>query len=156
MLATLPGMNAWGRAREALLLGTITVVSGGGGCSFAFVDAAPSNAAALPYFDCTSGRLAPNADAAMAGLFALGVIGATTDSPSTSDTDGAFVAGAVALGMLSSAVYGWRTTARCREAKAELAARARWPVAPAVGDPWTGDGSELLSAPSPAPGVSSP
>ncbi|MEO5767268.1 MAG: hypothetical protein ABIS92_02865 [Polyangia bacterium] len=134
----------------AVWLPTLAITGGSvgqAGCSFAFVDAPPARATSLPYFDCTSSRLAPNADVALAALFALTAIGAASDSQTSADMGGELTATALGAGMLVSAIHGWKVTADCREAKRELAARLQEGGASSrffLTDPWWGNGTDLL------------
>lgn len=125
----------------------------------------------LPYFDCTSGRLAPNIDVGVAALYSLVAMGALADANSTTSGDRASLLGSAVLlvgGFGASAVYGYRRTAECRVAKSELADRlnrAAWnrPGIPNV-DPWQADGPPpypagavpATPAPTPAPSQTGP
>jgi hypothetical protein len=108
------------RRRAGLAAGAIalTAVSG---CSLAFVDAPPRDHASRHFFDCTTSMLAPGLDATMAGIMALGVVGAMSDGShdSTSVVDGTLVA----AGALASATYGYLRVSRCRDAKERLSER---------------------------------
>ena len=111
------------------------------GCSFAFVTGPPANHAQLPYFDCTSSRLAPALDAALSMLMALNIIAlaTTTDAewaqrsnctrgdskcPSISRRGTMAIDGAVGIASAAGAVYGWGKTSECRRARAEQAVHA--------------------------------
>ena len=149
-LANVPGMVRVARVLWLTVWLPSLAITGGAamqaGCSFAFVDAPPARATALPYFDCTSSRLAPNADVALAGVFALTAIGAASDSQTSADTGGEFTAAALAAGMLVSAIHGWKVTAECRAAKRALAMRLQDGGSGGVflTDPWLGNGTDLL------------
>jgi hypothetical protein len=106
------------RAGLAAAAIALTAVSG---CSLVFVDAPPRDHASRHFFDCTTSMLAPGLDATMAGIMALGVVGAMSDGShdSASAVDGALVA----AGALASATYGYLRVSRCRDAKEKLSER---------------------------------
>ena len=153
------------------LAGTLTLASVTPGCSFIFMETAPSDHVKLAYFDCTSTYGLPVAD----GFIALsGVIGAaSTLSQSKQDyadkNNGAnrnVAAGAdIALAgvLVASAVYGVVQTARCDRAKEELKARIlapslRPPAAPPLQlpPPLPPAPTAPPPAPTPPPAVSPP
>jgi hypothetical protein len=109
-------------AVSATLLGLLAVASTGG-CSFLLADAPPARHSELPYFDCTSSRWLPNVDLTVAALYA--VVAVTTLSQPSATRENDAVAGSLLLtgAFGSSAIFGYRRTAACREAKAELAER---------------------------------
>jgi hypothetical protein len=100
------------------------------GCSFMFVNGAPSNHANLSDFDCVADHGAPAADVTgtvVTGILAAG-LAAVDDDPS--DPDGGEVGigfpiafGALAVLHLSSAVYGFANVRSCDDAKKQLAIR---------------------------------
>lgn len=146
----------------AILALSLTLGSGTG-CSFAFTDAPPARHAELPYFDCTSSRFMPNADLAVAALYAVMAVTTLSKPSERRDTD--LVGGSLLMtGVFgTSAVHGYRRTAACREAKAQLAERMgrrqreeeeRRLYMP---DPWQAEGPPPAAAspyivPAPVPG----
>ena len=107
--------------RQAGLAACAIALTAGSGCSLAFVEGPPPDHASRHFFDCTSSMLAPGLDATMAGIMALGVVGAMSDGShdSTSAVDGTLVA----AGALASATYGYLRVSRCRDAKEKLSER---------------------------------
>jgi len=91
------------------------------GCSVAFVDRPPANHASLPYFDCTSSRLAPATDTVLTGLLGLAALGSVTDG--TRDATATVEITALAAAALGSAAYGYMNVSRCRDAKDALRER---------------------------------
>jgi hypothetical protein len=108
------------RRRGGLAAGAIALAAFSG-CSLAFVDAPPRDHASRHFFDCTTSMLAPGLDATMAGIMALGVVGAMSDGSrdSASAVDGTLLA----AGALASATYGYLRVSRCRDAKEKLSER---------------------------------
>jgi hypothetical protein len=94
------------------------------GCSYLLVDGPPAGHEQMRYFDCTSSRAAPIADAIIAGVY--GVSG-TAMASEVRDTDGGatvLVASlAIAAVEAASAVHGFRKTSECADAKRGLTAR---------------------------------
>jgi hypothetical protein len=99
----------------------VVALSGGLGCSLVFVDRPPANHASLRYFDCTSSRLAPIADATLAGLMTLATIGTTSDRPQ--DPRATVEVGVLTAGAVASAIYGFAGVQRCHAAKEGLSRR---------------------------------
>jgi hypothetical protein len=132
------------RRRAGLAAGAIALTAFSG-CSLAFVDAPPRDHASRHFFDCTTSMLAPGLDATMAGIMALGVVGAMSDGShdSTSAVDGALLA----AGALASATYGYLRVSRCRDAKEKLSERLL--DMPYLGAP----PPSLAGAPQPAAGA---
>jgi len=109
----------------------LVVAQLGAGCSFAFVSGPPPNHPQLPYFDCTSSRVAPVLDGVWTALQTLNLLAAAT----TSDADWeenfkidrqlamGLYGGFAALG-LAGFYYGWTRTSECRAAKTQLRMRA--------------------------------
>lgn len=141
------------RALEALALAVCASVGvGAGGCSFVMVDAPPARHETLPYFDCTTSRLAPAVDGVLS-LVAMSV----TISAASDDSEGsqgmAVAAATLAGAALASAAHGMVRTEHCIDAKKALQARAlRLPPPPVpmptgapAPDPW------LASGPPPFP-----
>jgi hypothetical protein len=151
-------MRTW---HAAALVATLTFGSGTG-CSALFVDAPPPVHARSMYFDCTSSRVAPGIDVALASIFALSAVAALSDPHETNQQ----LVGTVAFagGLTASAVYGMRLTGECRQAKSELAARfhralgPEWnPAVPPGSDPWQSAGPPPpLGPPAPASPPSTP
>jgi hypothetical protein len=104
-----------------LALATVVALSGSLGCSLMFVDKPPANHASLRYFDCTSSRLAPVADATLAGLMGLAALGSTSDTQQDARTT--VEVSVLAAGALASAVYGFVNVGHCRDAKEGLSRR---------------------------------
>jgi hypothetical protein len=144
----------------AVLMGALTLGSGSG-CSFLFTDSPPARHTELPYFDCTSGRWAPNIDLTVAALYAL--VAVTTLSQPSERRESDVVGGSLLLtgAFGGSAVYGYQRTAACREAKAQLAERmARFQRDEynrrlQTPDPWQAEGPPPAAGapPPPAPGA---
>jgi len=107
--------------RQAGLAVAAIALTAGAGCSLAFVEGPPKDHASRHFFDCTSSLLAPGLDATMAGIMALGTIGAVSDGShdNTTVVDGTLLAAAA----LASATYGYIRVSRCREAKDALGER---------------------------------
>ena len=102
------------------------------GCSFAFVHGPPPHHEQSPSFDCTSYVVAPVLDAVWAGLNGFGAINAAATDQATWDARTSTSRGgviAVGLGWLvlsgASAIYGFKTTADCRAALADLELRTK-------------------------------
>ena len=95
------------------------------GCSFAFVEQAPTGWDREQYESCTDGKALPAMDLNLTLGFASGTIGAivtTSSQPSSSSSGGNSTASAIgllggALGLISgvSSGYGFVQTAECRE-----------------------------------------
>ena len=120
------------------LVATLILASATGGCSFAFVNGPPPNHRQLAFFGCTSGNTIPTLDLAVGALSAVDAVVAGTGGGSSSSTTGSskadaitFAASAVLLG--ASAAYGYKKTAECRDAEAELVRRT--PPTPTLGPP---------------------
>jgi hypothetical protein len=100
------------------------------GCSLAFVERAPAQAATLRYFDCTSSRTAPVLDTVGAGFYGVSTVIAVSVSEDEFDRHGVSKLATVALNLAISAlfgagaIYGYRETARCADAKRGLSGRA--------------------------------
>jgi hypothetical protein len=148
-----PGASALLRALAALSL-----IGGAGGCSFLFSQGPPPGHESLPYFDCTSTRLFPVLDLALAGVFSSATISAATDS-SEGSANAAVVSAVVAGTAFVSAARGLVVAEHCIEAKRALEVRALsaptsslrgFAAAPGPGpDPWLAAGPP----PSPIPGT---
>ena len=122
------------------------------GCSVAFTDGPPAAHATMPYFDCTSSNLAPNLDITMAGLFGLATLGASSDTQSSDTRQAEVTMVVMTAGLLASAVYGWKVTGACRDAKNALSVRLmNQPNGPAFRDAWMGNNQDVLRVPASAP-----
>jgi hypothetical protein len=113
-------------------MAALALLTGGGGCSFMFADRPPAHHESLPYFDCTSSRLYPVVDLALAGLVLPATISASTD-PSDGSAQAAVTVAALAGVALASSIHGFAVTDRCIEAKQALAARLNAPAWPPAG-----------------------
>jgi hypothetical protein len=130
-----------------------------GGCSLIFLDGPPPRHETLQSFDCTSSRVAPVLDAALAGLLATATISAATDD-SAGSAAGAVMAASLAGAAMAASAHGFVQTEHCAAAKGALQARAVAPafargpfVTPAPGrgvDPW------LAAGPPPFPAFPAP
>jgi hypothetical protein len=164
MIALSSGMRRTNGRAGAFAL-ALCVASTGSGCSYLFVDVAPARTQQqVPRpFACTTSNTWPTTDVVLSGISVLEGIGAlaeTTDANSgygsgdkTANYVVAGVAAASAALFAASAASGYRHTAECREATAELMNRlylnqpgqgyAPNPYAPALPglpqpyDPWT-------------------
>jgi len=94
---------------------------GSSSCSLLFVTEPPPNHQRLPYFDCTSSRLAPVIDTVLATTYGLAAAGTLSVEPNS--TQAVLPLVALAGGLVASAVVGFRQTEACRDAKAELTER---------------------------------
>jgi len=129
-----------------------------GGCSFAFVNGPPPQHQQLPYFDCTSSRVAPVLDTIFTALQVLNVGLAVSDNdaewedrfggdaPIARKPSIALYAGLAALGA-AGAYYGFTKTGECRDAKLQLMMRAGQQQQPGTWPP-----PAAAPAPAPAPG----
>ena len=164
MLALSLGMRRTNRRVGALAL-ALCVASAASGCSYLFVDAPPPRSQQPPRpFTCTTSNTWPTVDVVLSGVAVLEGIGALTDTTDansgyssgdrTANYVNAGVAAVSAALLATSAAAGYRQTAACREATAELMNRLYMsqpagspsPYAPGLTqpyDPWT--------APPPAP-----
>lgn len=142
------------------------------GCSFVLVSGPPANHRELPVFECTTSRLGPGLDVIWTALQALNL--ATALSSSEAEWDENFGGSAPlsrsasiplysALGVLGAAgmYYGFSRTGRCRDAKAELAARTMqpsgYPTQPGAGTwPPPQQPSQPLPPPPPPPPADQP
>jgi hypothetical protein len=156
------------------LCATLILMSATGGCSFAFVSGPPPNHKQLNFFGCTSSNTVPTLDLVGGALFLIdGVAAATGGSASgsgstaTGSTKGdviTFAAGAALLG--ASAAYGYKKTAECRDAEADLVRRTpptptlapvRYLPPPVPYDPWLPHPAVVPVAPTPpAPAPAAP
>jgi len=136
------GLTLRRRAGGAAAAIALTAVSG---CSLAFVEGPPKDHASRHFFDCTSSLLAPGLDATMAGIMALGTVGALSDGSNDKSqvVDGTVLAAAA----LASATYGYIRVSRCRDAKDALSERLL--DMPYLGVPPTG----MPGAPQPLAGA---
>lgn len=117
------------------------------GCSFVFVEGPPRNHRQLPYFACTSSRVAPIIDGGLAALLALNMI--LTAVTSEADWNEAYdgdpplgrgavigIDAALVAAYGAGAWFGFTRTSRCRAAKVELMGRVgaqppgTWPPQP--------------------------
>lgn len=142
--------------RHAAALVAVLTFGSGVGCSALFVDAPPPVQARAMYFDCTSSRVAPGTDVVLASIFAANAVAALME-PGRDNTP-VLTTGAIAVGLGASAVYGFRVTDECRQAKGELAARLNpafapqwYPGGPPPGGPWQVPGPVAPPAVAPAP-----
>ena len=128
------------RRRAGLAAGAIalTAVSG---CSLAFVDAPPRDHASRHFFDCTTSMLAPGTGCdGLAGIMALGVVGAMSDG--TRDVDvGRRWSGCWPAGALASATYGYL------QVPAAARPRRRWRRGCSTCPTWAFRRPDLLGAP---------
>jgi hypothetical protein len=129
MIALSPGMRRTNGRAGALAL-ALCVAGSGSGCSYLFVDAPPARVPQPRPFTCTTSNSWPTIDVVLSGISVLEGIGALTstvgangsvsNSDRTADYVGAGVAAASAALFAASAAAGYRHTAECREATAEL------------------------------------
>jgi hypothetical protein len=151
------------------LVATLILASATGGCSFAFVNGPPPNHRQLSFFGCTSGNTIPTLDAAVSALAVVDAVlagsGQTTTDSSTGSRKGdviTFAATAALLG--ASAAYGYKKTAECRDAEAELVRRTPptpifvpSPYRPPVPyDPWVPHPAVAPVAPAAPPAAAAP
>lgn len=94
------------------------------GCGFLFTKAPPEDYQRLNSFNCTESDAAPVLDVVWGGLNVLGVLAVASDPDAYANPDQAVVIG-LGWGVLStaSAVHGFNNTKKCRQARAEAAAR---------------------------------
>ena len=116
------------RVAAPLVMCTLLLATGGGACSYAFVDGPPTAHRQMNYFTCTTSNTLPTTDVVLGGLFLVSAIeaGASTASPSQQNakiSGAVVVVGGVAALFIASAVYGYSKTSECREATSELQAR---------------------------------
>jgi len=128
-------------AAGPVLLGLAGLASGG--CSLLFVDGPPANHQSLPYFDCSSSRLAPVTDLVLAGLEGIGTFAAYSDGNGLRSDSDVIVPALVAALFAASGVVGLQRVSRCDEAKSLLMMRSlestrRSPPPPfrPAADPW--------------------
>jgi hypothetical protein len=132
------------------------IVVGGSGCSFAFVSGPPANHAQLPYFDCSTSRVAPALDTVLTVIQAiriaydLSLTQAEYDAKDLPIARNADIAIGVGLGVLGAAGmwYGFSKTAECRAAKEQMMMRS---VNPAMPPPMMPPPSGQLPPPAPMP-----
>jgi hypothetical protein len=131
----------------AALIGALAVA--GAGCSFIFSEGPPPAHSELATFDCGDSRAPPIVDAVAAAGFALLSYSTAASVDQTTGADdrrqarvGAVVFAGASVLDLASAVFGFSTSARCREAKRmraldlETARRLPWPYGePPEGEP---------------------
>lgn len=133
----------------------------GGGCSALFVTAPPPRHEKLRYFDCTTSNFAPVADVVVTALEGIALLGMLADSQGSGPGGEVAVnlAGGVIFG--ASAVWGFKATESCREAKAEMIERfdrrEETPVAPTRSriSPWEMPPASGWEAP-PVPALAPP
>jgi hypothetical protein len=150
------------------LVATLILTSATGGCSFAFVNGPPPNHKQLSFFGCTSSNSIPTLDLAAGALSLVDAVAAGTGGSGSSATGSGkadlitFAAGAALLG--ASAAYGYKKTAECRDAEAQLVLRT--PPAPTLApspfyappvpyDPWVPHPA-VAPAPTPPPSAAPP
>ncbi|HEY4394180.1 MAG TPA: hypothetical protein VGP64_08960 [Polyangia bacterium] len=150
-----------------VLVATLILASAAGGCSFALVNGPPPEHRQLSFFGCTSSNTIPTLDLAVGALSVVdAVVAGSGGGPSNSTTGSnkgdaiTFAATAALLG--ASAAYGYKKTAECRTAEAELVRRT--PPAPVLApqpylrppvpyDPWL---PHPAATPAPAPAALGP
>jgi hypothetical protein len=99
-------------------------------CSFAFVDRAPAEPTTPRYLDCTSNRTAPVLDTIGAGFYGVSTAIMASVSEDEFERHGVSKLTTVALNLgitalfSAGAIYGYRETARCADAKRNLSGRA--------------------------------
>jgi hypothetical protein len=127
----------------------LALAVGGAGCSFIFSEGPPPAHRELATFDCGDSRAPPIVDAVAAAGFALLSYSTAASVDQTKGADdqrqarvGAVVLAGASVLDLASAVYGFSTSAGCREAKRtraldlETARRLPWPYGePPAGEP---------------------
>jgi hypothetical protein len=87
------------------------------GCSWIFVDRLPENHGSRREYDCTTNRTAPVVDTILTATN-LGSSLYVAGQDNVKNKEAAVTLGlAVAVAWASSAVYGYRATSECREAK---------------------------------------
>jgi hypothetical protein len=124
-------LPAWARARA---IGLVLTVAGQAGCSFAFVEPPPVDHARRRFFDCSTVVAPPIVDSVLASLGVLSLAGAAGESEADAQRNGTTRAATVASAVVllgaagSAAIYGYRATAACRQARAALAARQGAPA----------------------------
>jgi hypothetical protein len=100
------------------------------GCSFLFVETAPTLHADLRHFNCTSSRAMPVVDTIGASLYGVRTAVATAVSEREFERYGISKATAVAISVgvtalfTAAAIYGYNATTECADAKRALAGRA--------------------------------
>jgi hypothetical protein len=117
------------RVTAPLVLCTLLLAAGSGACSFLFVDGPPEKHQQLPYFTCTTSRAWPVVDTVLGATYAIEAVGvgamSTRGSGSTAgSTAGAIAGGGLAALFIVSAVSGYGKASECRDAVADLQARA--------------------------------
>ena len=117
------------RVTAPLVLCTLLLAAGSGACSFLFVDGPPEKHQQLPYFTCTTSRAWPVVDTVLGASYAIEAVGlgamSTRGSGSTAgSTAGAIAGGGLAALFIASAVSGYGRASECRDAVADLQARA--------------------------------
>jgi hypothetical protein len=115
------------RVAAPLVMCASLLATGGGACSYAFVDGPPTAHRQMNYFTCTTGNTLPTTDVVLGGLFAVDAItiGATAASQSEQGVklSGVLVSAGMAALFAASAYSGYGKTSECREATSELQAR---------------------------------
>jgi hypothetical protein len=114
------------RVTAPLVMCTLLLATGGGACSYAFVDGPPTTHRQLSYFTCTSSNILPTIDAVVGGLYAVSAIGigaSGSDFRQDSKIASVIVSAGVAALLGTSAYSGYSKTSECREATSELQAR---------------------------------
>ena len=100
------------------------------GCSFAFVERAPAQPTTLRYLDCTSSRTAPVLDTVGAGFYGVSTAIAASVSEDEFERYGVSKLATIGLNLAitalftAGAIYGYRETARCADARRGLSGRA--------------------------------
>jgi hypothetical protein len=153
------------REHRIVLVATLILTSGAGGCSFALVNGPPPNHRQLSFFGCTSSNTIPMVDLGISALSvvdaALSAAGSSSSGLSTGSNKGDLVTFAASAALFgASAAYGYKRTAECRDAEALLVKRT--PPAPMLAptpylpppvplDPWVPHPDVIPVAPPPGP-----
>jgi len=107
---------------------TLLLATGGGACSYAFVDGPPERHRQLPYFTCTTSKAWPVVDTVLGAAEAVeavgtGIVASRESNAGAGAIVGPVVVGGVAALFIASAVSGYSKTSECREATSELQVR---------------------------------
>lgn len=106
-----------------------------GGCSWLFVNEAPEHHERMAYFECTSSKVAPVLDTVGAAIYGVQAAVIAGQSESSFHNPEVYVATSLAVALVdaASAMYGYRHTSRCADAKSALAERTLVPQPSAAG-----------------------
>jgi hypothetical protein len=101
----------------------LLVASSSISCSLLFVDGPPAQHRSLPFFDCTSSRVAPVVDITLGALYGIAAVDVYASTGGPNDTFEGVAPVALTALALGSALYGFKKVSACREAVDDLTVR---------------------------------